>query len=1084
MMKILQLRFKNLNSLYGEWFIDFTNPEYLSNGIFALTGPTGAGKSTILDAICLALYGATPRLGRITKSSNEIMSRQTGECYAEVLFETQVGRFRCHWGQHRARKKANGKLAEAKHEISDADTGKAIETKKSLVINVIEEKMGMDFDRFTRSILLAQGGFDTFLKADAEQKSKILEQITGTEIYSSISLYVHQRLRDENEVLNCLQVEVAGINTLDEQQEEDIKQKLNNKEQEALLTETQLKENMKAVTWLKNIDELKKEINLISNEEESFLSEYEHFSEERERLKKALKASELDGKYALLNEVRNQLAEEQQSLNDEETKLPSLYLDASKKEALLKQAEQKIFETKNEQKILVPLLQKVRSVDHQITDKMKAISHCNDACKKTSEIILSEEDQLKYYKTNYHLLQQEFNAVETYLHQHQADEWLLSGYAGIETQLERLNTIQHDITGKRTEKQACISRFDTTKQALKSIHEEIKHISQKQSQVEHSIQLKQQELETLLNGRLVREYLAEREALYREMVLLQKISDLESERASLEDGKPCPLCGAKDHPYAMENIPEKNECEKRIADLSSLIEKTNLIVEDLNKQEQIKLKYHNEQVEAEKKQIALSSECQQLEKECSVINTQLSCGIQEYEDVKQSICDKLKPIDIVELQEFNASELRIRLKERMKNWQQQKQKKEILAQQKNDCESKVKTITAILETRSLSLKEKQVELSKLQKELETLKNERHVLFGVKKADQEEQRLTESIADAELSEKQARRSYISVQQQLRISESRISSLKTQITNKKSDLNKKEYEFKALLAKNLFPNEQVFIDARLSIEARNKLQDKEHELEKKRAELEHKKKDREVRLATEIRKSITSLTLDQLESQQKGYDDTFSQLRDNIAELKHQLTKNSAARERVKEKDNEIEAQKNECLRWQNLHTLIGSVDGKKYRNFAQGLTFERMVSHANRQLEKMTDRYLLIRDEKEPLALNVIDNYQAGEERSTKNLSGGESFIVSLSLALGLSHMASKNVRVDSLFLDEGFGSLDEEALDIALETLAGLQQEGKLIGIISHVTALKERISSQIQVIPQTVGQSVISGYGCKKVLG
>ena len=109
-MKILELRFKNLNSLYGEWFIDFTDPEYVSNGIFALTGPTGAGKSTVLDAICLALYGSTPRLGKITKSENEIMSRQTGECSAEVMFESQTGRFCCHWEQRRARKHAEGDL--------------------------------------------------------------------------------------------------------------------------------------------------------------------------------------------------------------------------------------------------------------------------------------------------------------------------------------------------------------------------------------------------------------------------------------------------------------------------------------------------------------------------------------------------------------------------------------------------------------------------------------------------------------------------------------------------------------------------------------------------------------------------------------------------------------------------------------------------------------------------------------------------------------------------------------------------------------------------------------------------------------
>lgn len=131
----------------------------------------------------------------------------------------------------------------------------------------------------------------------------------------------------------------------------------------------------------------------------------------------------------------------------------------------------------------------------------------------------------------------------------------------------------------------------------------------------------------------------------------------------------------------------------------------------------------------------------------------------------------------------------------------------------------------------------------------------------------------------------------------------------------------------------------------------------------------------------------------------------------------------------------------------------------------------MVSHANRQLEKMTDRYLLIRDDQQPLELNVVDNYQAGEIRSTKNLSGGESFIVSLTLALGLSKMASRRVRVDSLFLDE-------EALETALETLSGLQQDGKLIGIIPHVSALKERISTQINIIPVLGGRSSLSGPG------
>jgi exonuclease SbcC len=129
-MKIQQVRFKNLNSLAGEWVIDLTDPAFIADGIFAITGPTGAGKSTILDAICLALYGRTPRLNSVSKNGNEIMSRQTGDCFAEVTFETQAGRFRCHWSQQRARNKIDGALQAPKHEIAlaDADDGSLLES--------------------------------------------------------------------------------------------------------------------------------------------------------------------------------------------------------------------------------------------------------------------------------------------------------------------------------------------------------------------------------------------------------------------------------------------------------------------------------------------------------------------------------------------------------------------------------------------------------------------------------------------------------------------------------------------------------------------------------------------------------------------------------------------------------------------------------------------------------------------------------------------------------------------------------------------------------------------------------------------
>ena len=210
-MRLIELRLKNLNSLKGEWHIDFSDPAFLNEGIFAITGQTGAGKTTILDAICLALYSQTPRLGDITGSTNEIMTQGTGECSAEVIIEIDSKRYQCYWYQHRAHKKAKGNLLPIRHEISEVKTGKILEEKKSKTSAYIQDLIGMDFNQFTRSIMLAQGSFAAFLKSDIGDRAAILEKITGTAIYAKISLNVHEKKRFEEEVLGKLQ---AGVNSL------------------------------------------------------------------------------------------------------------------------------------------------------------------------------------------------------------------------------------------------------------------------------------------------------------------------------------------------------------------------------------------------------------------------------------------------------------------------------------------------------------------------------------------------------------------------------------------------------------------------------------------------------------------------------------------------------------------------------------------------------------------------------------------------------------------------------------------------------------------------------------------------------
>ncbi len=388
---------------------------------------------------------------------------------------------------------------------------------------------------------------------------------------------------------------------------------------------------------------------------------------------------------------------------------------------------------------------------------------------------------------------------------------------------------------------------------------------------------------------------------------------------------------------------------------------------------------------------------------------------------------------------------------------------------------------AEMEERSLGwLSERQGTTARLRGERDGILRSRRELFGERDPDAEEKHLAAERESAERNVAERRAALDAASGTFYEGRHRLEALETAMRERSVRMASAKSSFLERLDQAGYDSLEAYLSARLSEPDRLALQAAARALDDEQAGLMARKAELEIQLAIEREKRLTDQTLSGLSTEASGVETELSGLRQEIGGIRQRLKDHADVSERNRDLMGRIDRQRVECRRWETLRELIGSGDGKKFRNFAQGITFELLIGQANRQLRKLSDRYLLVRDAALPLELCVIDNDQAGEIRSTKNLSGGESFIVSLSLALGLSQMSSRKVRVDSLFLDEGFGTLDEDTLETALETLAGLRQEGKLIGVISHVPAIRDRLTARIQVVPRAGGKSVLNGPGCR----
>ncbi|KAA0939419.1 AAA family ATPase [Psychrobacter sp. ANT_H59] len=1299
-MRLIELRLKNLNSLKGEWHIDFSDAAFLNEGIFAITGQTGAGKTTILDAICLALYSQTPRLGDITGSTNEIMTQGTGECSAEVIIEIDAKRYQCSWYQHRAHKKAKGNLLPIKHEISEVKSGKILEEKKSKTSAYIQDLIGMDFSQFTRSIMLAQGSFAAFLKSDIGDRAAILEKITGTAIYAKISLNVHEKKRFEEEALSKLQAGVDGLSLLSIEDENILAAELKALSQQQNTQRQTFNTLSEQLQWLNNVKQLQSNLSIYQSDFARAQQVQQDFIAEARRLDVANKALEIDSQFRELSYSRESVKKleieqkgllsqipaqqealtqatrhlddantlEKQAADNLQINLP-IIAQVRELDSNIRQHSQSLGEDSQRKDILVGNVQILRHAiqSHQKTadDTKNQLNNIDQYFGKHPELIDLDTDRTIFDSSCQRLRtllaeNSELSAARMSQHSHacqlQADferlfkqqDTDISLVAQRREQLLKLQQQQAVITQNqplaimRGEQEQIDQIITQIEQVIFKITQQSERISQVHN-INLALPILNQELMVLDD--LIATHRADiqntklkKQDKQTHLHLLQKVARLEDYIVELKDGMPCPLCGAHEHPYGQHHplldsqIDNKQELsltqqtQQQISELEILIESL----------EQTLSKYHidhatkNEVINYQQQQLApLQQQCEMLgkdiqesllslldanknhsktiagiiyplhklsvdinkpdndiERPLSLLDStkqnlleqkqslkniliqhddltqsmsELSIAIESDEKQHQVLISKINNLttdiklhsqktDTVEEKiaanflamapitssilslvdkypadnyaeylsiDFQRTDIQSALKQldasihnktvldssdyerHIDRLRQQRsmlnQLKKHFNEQKNSQQqltNTLSTVSAQIDTKKVQLCTDESTLRDLENlivekntALEQLKSARIEVFADKNTESEDTLLRRAVDDARAKQANAQRQLDSTQQILEQLQSRQRQLLVELQSDTAALNTQQAVFMEHLAAAQFVDEDAFIHARLPKEERDALHLRktaiDNALQQAKSQLDSTQQSLEQNLSL----AMTNVSQETIAAQHQHIQMEIDQLSQQIGAIVQKLKDNENQKGQQATQLIAINAQKEKLQVWQQLHTLIGSADGKKYRTFAQGLTFEVMISHANSQLQKMSDRYLLIHDDSNPLELNVIDNYQGGDIRSTKNLSGGEGFIISLALALGLSQMASHNIRVDSLFLDEGFGTLDEESLDIALDTLTGLQQEGKLIGIISHVQALKDRILTQIKVEKISGGFSQLSGQGCRRVM-
>lgn len=1218
-MKIISIKFLNLNSLKGQHEIRFDRPPFTESGIFAITGPTGAGKTTILDAITVALYG---RVHRHTKDVFEIMTRHTGESFAEVEFEVKDKLYRAKWSIRRSRGKAEGQLQTQKMELAEAVSGTIIiEHPLQEVRDKIVELCGLDYNQFLRSVILSQGDFTRFLKADENERSELLERITDTGIYSQISMDAYEKAKEERAKLDQLRGQLDHVVLLAAEERtiyQDSLLALSTQESELKKQEALLRAK---IDWLNTLGKLEaRKVELLDSlaADELFYAAHE---DRFFRLQRHLSALVHRPALAELATIENQQLKIKNDLQQAEAEHPDLVKEEGVMKTALQQAKQKIELTEQTITESEPVFEAVAKKDLLIEQAKSEL----DKTKKTFEAAQTNLQTITTARLNMDrqlkALKQRIDILSQWL-QSNVKEGELDKEVIVFSQLvQQLKSLEAITAGKQKHLLDYTTQAEKGKLIVVEAEKNSGLLELKLVGFQTAIAQLTQDLQTALAGksleeleadfsvlplliqtseqqlRLAGQYhkvLAEQTALtaaldtYRKQKIsvvqdvaalelenaegatqldyLQQIYELEvkvqkydTDRLQLEPEQPCPLCGSVHHPFVEGKYTSK--LTESAVRRNQQLEKVNLLKKNLN-QQLIGLNTLDHQVQTSEKSLVVLQETiaqsllefnannEKLPKPLELVKPGIIEAVIKRKRLQQQALEiQLKAVKHAQLQ-INAAELQVTAQKEVLGQERNKMEQagltisfaekqlDLIGQELAATEQEIKTVVAkatqlikpfgILfeaeraeeiisemkerferyQTSEKELNQLQPDLRQQETELKNsllvwnekkdqielltgqLKEEEKVwqqmqedrieLFGSKDPVQEKMQLVNALKKYREEAENFQRVLQEKQAKVRIVEDRKATLHVSYLSTKELFNIHLGKLMGKLTldglQSLTELKQLYLPEEEAKAADELQKEALQKIASGKSLLLAAEKDLEI----EKQKALTEETSEIISPQLEEYSQQLRTLVEQMVRLRHQLAEDDLLKLKHSEVADQIAEQQKQSDRFQKLAALIGSADGKKFSRFAQGLTLARLTELANRHLLRLSDRYSILKSPEKDLDLQIIDGYQADVIRPMSTLSGGESFLVSLSLALGLSDLASRKVQINSLFIDEGFGTLDAETLDVAITALENLQANGKSIGIISHVETLKERIGTQIQLSRQPGGSSKIAlfSYG------